>query len=1242
MAKSPLVCTLRAVRWWFWFGLCVGCGAASVEHHVQNPKDYRALAQAHPKDPELALRWAEAELFGDGGDIEGAKRAIEAAAALGASPLYVSFLKAIEAEHHGRLDEFVELALRVIELAVGSSDSWAPLLAESAALGLSEYQGDIPNCPQRVGRRLERALASSTDPRVRWWVGKILIELAYRKGDLKEVERWARALGCATKVRAIGPFGPHEMLGFDEAFPPERDAVLAKGYDLGFGRGRRPTREIEAKGCTLELGGPIPMGGTTYVEWWVDLEEGGPYALRLDTPNPYPIELWVDGVSRLRFDARKEPKPRTIWHVIELSQGRHRILLKLSSRHRMPVVELALAKGGIPPLPDLGSQELEKRRPIVRYLRLIDAIAHGDGVGARGQAEKWRIEEMPLVLLNLSAIVMLNDPLRAATVNRNEAKQRFLRARDLDSNAWMPHYYLAHFEAREGRFREAVVAFREGKERFSEVLGFATELVDLLSMQEWHEEVDAILAELRERFPGVCRPLRASLNRALERKRYEEALRHAEALVRCDARSDAMLQVQFRRHKWAEVEREIERLSAFEKKKSRTLDALLNLALSRGDEEESKKLLRELREELPLESQVVAAEFDWLLARGRAEEARHLLEQAIEREPIAMNELRWLLRSVFAESPLERYREDGMAIIRAFEESGRQYANAPQVLVWDSSVTYVFPEGGVAELIHQIYRVQSEEAIDDLGQLRLPEDALPLRIRTIKPDKSSREPERIGRLAHIELPALEVGDYVEHEYLRMRPPPLVFQGGVMGERFYFQSFEVPFDTSRLILIVPKDAEVVIDPRGQAPPLRERVEGEHRILHWEVRGSPALVPEPNAPAAREFIPSILWGIRARWEDFVARLRDGLADRSVRDPGAERLVRSIVGPAPLSEEEKIRRIHRWVIDNIEPNRDLLGQAAVMLSARAGDRPRILAYLLELAGFRADLALVRNFTADATPSLLPEEETYNEILVRAQTSRGFVWLDANARRASWKVISPFLRGQEAMLITPTSERVRVPEGSDDDDLREVEVELYIDSQGGARAEVIERYHGAPASFWRNQLADIPRAQLERLFEQNYAYQVLPGALLRRLEVEGQDDYEAPLVLRYTVESDEIGRLEGRVRMIPWLFPAQAERSLAPLPRRHLPEIVFPLFYRIHLRIHPPPGWSLEAPIPQRIGEEPGPTARFEVMPSAEGLTILREVRVPRMRVQPAEYQMLVTFSRALDAYEAREIRMLRNEVE
>ncbi|MFN7699121.1 MAG: DUF3857 domain-containing protein [Deltaproteobacteria bacterium] len=1217
----------------------VGCGGATSRTTPLTAADHRARAAAQPTDPGLALARAEAELFADGGDSTSAAAALARARELGASPLRVQMLAAIEADLHGRHREALAGYLAALRAAAGSEDAWAGPIAEVAVASIVEYDDALPGYAATVRPVFEELYAGSrVGPRARWAIGNVLIDFAYRRGDIDAVRALAGSQRCVTSMRIAGPFGPRQLLDFDRALAPEEPGPLAESYDLGVGRGRRATREAEARGCAVHLGnGPVGGPGTTYAEGTFEVPSAGLYTIRLETPNA--VELFVDDRSVARIDRRVEPVGRTTLHALELTAGPHRVLAKVTTRHPNPIVLVSLFDGDQSRELDLGSAETREAHPLAHYLDVTRAMARADWVGARERLGAIDADTAPALPLVLATGIAFGDPLRAETVSRDDALRFVTEARERDPEAWYPRLQAARFEADNGRVREAIAMLREGMDRHPEVLAFALTLVDLLTARGWNDQVEPVLATMRTRVPDACRPVRAALNRALERGRVPESDRLVEQLVSCDARSDARLQRLFRRRDWDAAGTELARLAALEPRTSRfaILDSELTIARARNDQARIEALLGELGRMMPQSQNIVLAEIDRLVAHGEEQAARTRLLAAFTAEPTAMVDLRRLARSVFHESPLESYRRDGLQVIRDFIASARTYENAPQVLVWDYTVTRLMPDGTILELTHQIYRAQSEEAVDDLGQFRAPEEALLLTLRTVKADGTRREPDRIAGLEHIEMPSLEVGDFVESEYLRVRPPTAAYDGGAVGDRFFFQSFEIPFDTSQLTLVAPASVEVRVDPRGEAPRTEERTEGDTRVYHWEVHQSLPLSPEPGSVNPREYLPSIGWAVRAEWPQLVESLRDVLADRSIHDPAAARLAREIAGEPGSSVEQRAQRLYHWVLENIEDTSDVFGQAAPMLSARTGSRARIYAYLLGLVGIDADLAVVRSFAFDATESEVPDDDTYGDVAIRVQGSTGPLWVETGMRRSAFGTLSPLVRGQDALILDAPFERARVSSPRDDVDLHDIDVDLTVLPNGDAMATVTETFRGLGAAGWRNELADIPEAQLETLFEQNYVARILPGALMRSLRITGREDFEMPLVFRYEIEVEDIGRLEGGARLLPTLFPSMFTANHARLAQRQRAQIVPSSAMDVRVAIHAPPGGRVEAPEPRALDGREGLEVRYGSSPLADGLVVTRRVRIPRMRVPPAEYPALAALCRAADEQEQRETRVV-----
>lgn len=1220
--------------------LAAGCGGAGrgVRHHA-NIDDIRARAAANPNDPDAQSALAEAELLLEGGDPARQRAAIDGALRLSPNSASLHYLSAVEHDTHGLLSSALDEHLQVLALVADDTDPSSRAMAEVSLATIADYDDSVPDFVTRVTAGIGPLVSSPTvlGPAAYNAASSLLLELAHRRGDLEEVHTLASAMGCVTEARVAGPFGPRALMGFDRELPPDAPGPLADHYALGPHRGDRPTRDIDARGCVLSLGtGPFRGAGSTFMEADVSVHHPGSYLLRLETPNT--ARLTFDDVEIAVIDRRSEPGPRATFHRVELTAGSHRLGLEIATRHPNPVAMISMIEAAGDPSVLLDGEE----GPLARYLAVTSRIARGDWIAARellGATANG--EEAPVPFLVVASAIAVNDPILGSTLGPDEVRRLSRAALDRDPGAWYAFFARATLEFQGGRAPEATALLRTGVERFPEVVLFSTTLVEALRAQGFDEMADGVLSTAREAHPQSCRVTRALLDSAVHRGRMGDASEFTETLVICDARTDARYQHLIRQRNWDAARGELTRLAALEPRSNRSAvaDAELGLARAEGDTARASAILSELGELQPLNEAVALLRTDLLLAGGDAREARAFLDGALTHEPSAMLALRRIRRSVFGAGELESYRLSGAEVIQRFEASGHTY-EAPRVLVLDYTVTRLFEDGSTLELTHNILREQSDEAAEEDSQFSPPEGAQLLTLRTVNADGTRVEPDAIAGLEHIEMASVEVGDYVEFEYLRASGPAEPYEGGAVGPRFYFQNFETPFDWSTLTLIAPASMEIVVDPRGPAPETETRTEGDLRIYQWQVHQSVPGVPEPSAVAPREVFPSVMWGTGARWEQYVETIEDMLLDRDLRDPLAMRLVAEIVGSDRSTAEQRMQRIYHWVVAHVEESSDLFGQGATMTLTRTGSRARVLVYLLGLAGIDASLAMVREFNADSTVGTLPDDETYGTLLVRARGTEGHHWMSTAQRGAGFGVLPPLTRGMDAILLggEGSGERVNVSAIDPESEVRTVEVDVFLESDGGARFEVTETFRGADAAVWRQQLENVPAAELEDLFDQGYVSRLLPGAHTTSLRVTGREDPEMDLALRYDFEVGELGREVRGVQLLPSLYPTMLTPSYARLASRHMTQVIGDdLAIDARVRIHVPTGASLGTlPEDEHITGPNEASASWSVQATDDGAVVERRVRVPRMRVSPEAYPDLARFCRQVDEAESFELRV------
>lgn len=1244
---------VRALALSFALALLLGaCASGGSTEGLSSIEALRRAAKAQPADRDAQRALALAELFAWNGDPERVDAQLARALALDAGNARLWLVSGLQHDAHGRPDQALDAYLRALTVALETDiarDPLAPHIAELSAHAIAGVEGGVTDYPARV---LGAILPILRDPRLpmpaRVELGALVMQQHYKHGDRAAAQAIATQLGCVTELRAAGPFGPRELLGFDQDHGGIRPGVaLAASYELGAGRGVRPTRDVGGRGCTVHLGGgPLAMGGSTYVQGYVEIAKAGQQLLRFETPNS--VDLHIDGISVLRIDRRQNTAPETAYVPVQLSAGRHEVLIKLTTRHPNPAMAMAVA-----PMQASDARAIEwpsKRNAsagFARYLRAAIALGRGDAVEAR--LSLLGVEDgraAPLLQLQRASVMMV-DPLMPGQLAQDEARRLYEQAVAHDPGLWNPTAQLAQMADGNGRTKEAIAAMRNAVRQFPNVPALRLSLASMLKDQGWDAEADRVIAGARKLVPDACAPIGAELDSLRDRQREQAAAALSEKLMACEAQANARYSTLLRQRRFDDASVELERLAALDPPQHRFAWALarLELAKNRHDEATVQRQITELRTLYPRTSSALIEQLDRLAASGKPEAALKALDAALAAEPAALAGARRLAPLLGGEDTLKAYRKDGAAAIAAFEASGHTY-EAPQVLVFDYMAAQVMPDGSSIELVHTIQKAQSDEALDELAEVSVPDGARVLTLRAIKPDGRKLEPDAIAGKDTISLPTLTPGDYVETELLLYRDAPDAFPGGHSGERFFFQSYEIPFDHSEMIVILPSGMPYSIDPRGPAPKVEEKTQGDQRVLRFLVEGSKALQPEPMSITPREILPSVRLAANATWPLFIESIREALIDRDLVDPEIAAQVKKIIGDAaPNDFKLRTKRLYDWVLANIENDDDLLSQAAVMIRSKSGNRARVLHYALKLAGVPTKLALVRTAAADSTPSEMADGDVYEHLLVSYDGGKGPVWLFTAERWAPFGFMPALLSGQPGLLLEPPPAgsknglaMVTMPVRDPSLDGRRLELDVALQPDGGAQMTFVETVRGGSAIGWRNQLESVPSAELKHRFEEEYAGRLVPGAQLTSLAITGREQDSEMLRIEMGMQVSSFGRRLDHSLVLPLLLASDLSATYARMAVRTTTQLISgPQNTEIVIRVKPPQGGALpRVPAPIAIaGNVPGkPRFAFKASAKDGTLTLERALSFPIMKVSPSDYPAFAKFCRDVDAVEAQEL--------
>ncbi len=578
--------------------------------------------------------------------------------------------------------------------------------------------------------------------------------------------------------------------------------------------------------------------------------------------------------------------------------------------------------------------------------------------------------------------------------------------------------------------------------------------------------------------------------------------------------------------------------------------------------------------------------------------------------------------------------EDGRAALAAYRAAGvREVAGA--ALVLDAAAVELHPGGALTERVHQIIRVLDQEAVDRYGELSAPAGAQLLALRTLKADGRVLEPEGGDGKGNASLSGLEPGDFVELAYLRSTRGASASQG-VAADPFYFATPGASMFRSTYLVRAPAGLGLLADAHGLPPP-EVRREGRFDVVRVERTRVAALVPEPAAPPAQEFVPYLHVGVGGGRRAVQLALADAVVERvaptlELRALAAE--VRVAAG-AQAGPEALARAAYDRVRQLVVGTGSSLGEeASRVLSRGRGSRLVLLQALFEALGLTSRLALVRPQAADQSDDRFPGPGRWSQAVLRLDLPGGPRWLDPSLRQQPFGALSERALDGEALVLPAPGEApevTRTPASNGRPEGRELELDVTLAADGSAEVRGVDRYHGALGAGAKAGIERLDETSRRQAVEQLLS-RAFRGLILAELSVEGEGDPEAPLAIRWR------GAVAGLARDAGGAVVVEAPLLQARLGARHvqLAARTTPLLVEateratFRLVVRPPPGAAARAGEPVRLETPFGHYTRSE---RVEAGTLLREERLElrRGRVAPGDYPAFAAFCGAVDAIQS-----------
>ncbi|MBL8951890.1 MAG: hypothetical protein JNK82_13995 [Myxococcaceae bacterium] len=1190
------------------------------------------------------------------------------AAAVGADPneplaLYGQALLALRA---GRPEEAVQAALDLCERGPRH-----PLCA-SASRMVFDAAGAAVSLDVLISTRVPGilALGASGDAAALLRAALANIHLARREGSQHQAV--IAAQGVPTTVLLMGPFSAYHLLDFEKPTAPEQTGIVAPTRGP---YGLVEPRELRFADGRFSLSGEPSMGDVYLLALDLESTSGGDYVLRTVSGMDHAVTL--DGSVLFTRRTWERSASTVSSTVVSLKPGRHRLMVRCSKDEAqghlyVSVSRLDGAESGVvfstpvgpppakwepnahSPKPDapglypdaasfVAALEPEVGPPLARFIAARDAMTR-DRDGA-----KAAVAELPegfggASLRVLTANLSMQDRSVPTKVAKGRATRDLEAALELDK---------AHIGA---LIDTAQLALDDGR---------ALDALELLGQARSHTKtVPAALLMLEAR---------AQLALGVD---AQAGITAKQALAALDGFCDALTLIYdlaVRRDAIAEQEQALERLRACPNSIGREAEA----ARAKGHVELAVKLYEELLASDVTHLPVATSLANLYVSQRRFEPARKLLERqsklwprnalllkhladVYEHEGNSNEALTMRERALTVDGgdlvthrTVERMRSgrellDKHAI--STEEALKAYAaapgdeDAPGAFVLDAAAVKVYPDGSSVDRIHIIQKALDQSGIQDLAEVDVPQGAYVLKMRTLKADGRVLEAESIEGKDTVSLPGVEVGDFVEYEYLLAHATRGPAQPGFTSSSFYFQIARQPNNWSTYTVVAPKGAGMKVDAHNMVAP-QPKVSGDEEVFFHEERRVPPYIPEPSGPpSGNEWLPYVTVGAgQTGNEGVVAAYADAFIDQGQVTHEVAAFAREAA--KGKAGREAVMAVHAAVMHKLSGRDSGISMSAAASVAQDRGSRLLLEYAaLKAVGFTVRIAAVRAFSADPAPYVFPSETLLPYLCLRveltpAEGEKGptFVWLDPVFRFAPFGELPELAVGREAYLLPEPGkqlEKTTTPKMKTSNG-KVVKLKLELTEDGVLKGEGTETYVGFGASQLAEALDSVPPDQREQALQGALA-RYFGGAELSSVDMDAKREVGATVTVRYSFTAERFARAEGKSLVFSQAtYPALLGRRYLQVGMRRTPLFIDAAEESTTTAtLTLPEGYTLTGALPSVKAS--CPYGRFERSEKVQGrtVTIDETYRIEMARVPPADYERFGQFAGEVDLVQGREL--------
>ncbi|OAI48068.1 hypothetical protein AYO44_01305 [Planctomycetaceae bacterium SCGC AG-212-F19] len=585
----------------------------------------------------------------------------------------------------------------------------------------------------------------------------------------------------------------------------------------------------------------------------------------------------------------------------------------------------------------------------------------------------------------------------------------------------------------------------------------------------------------------------------------------------------------------------------------------------------------------------------------------------------------------------------------------REFLDDAPACVLYAGISYLVDADGTIETItHEVTRLNSRKAIQDLGEYRAiyfnpAHEKLTLNAaRVIKADGKSVPVEA----KHVQLrdsltdyqvydqskqlvisyPSLDVGDVIEVKWTTRGKNPE--HQGHFFNRYTFGADTYPIVADEMRVRLPKERTLRHATSGGKLDPTVIEEGDTRQYHWRATNRPQLPTDDNLPPKEDLRLQVACSTFPSWE-AVSKWKLALRNDCWNCTAELRKIVADVTKDLATPEDKARALTYWVRRHIryvsagERHDYTPHLPAIVLDNRYGDckdTTQLLAVMLKEAGISVALATLGVRGDGQVLETVPSPWGTHAILLVTIDGQDH-WIDTTSSLAGWDQLP---RDDRNRLCYVTDEKglrlVRTPALTPADRKFEQQTTITIGPDGSARWERSSVYHGLAALSRRNEWVDVPVGERRR----NLTAELLDANNRSRLSSIGIDEtalknYDQPVRARmvfdvfdqFTEDADQPGRLEASVTDSPvwnnllWVN-LPYDRSV-PL------ELDYPFESTHRYTIHLPAYFTLDGKLTDRVAKSKWGSFRVSVKTDGADphrIQLEYHTRIEKTAVHPEDF--------------------------